>query len=222
MNNNPSKLISKISFYGCWAVIILISFNYAVSSTSPWIARDYNIIDPKIHLDTEYYALPQKMYGNQQIGLPPNEFLIEKATNFYSGVGTKFYSEVFYRPDFEQFPVETSLILIFRLLTFAGIVLFFFLLSKILRSVIIENPFDEKNHLRLFSMGLIAVFLPIVRTLHSTVLAGYVQYDPKLLGYEITPSYSSLWLVLFGILIVILSFFFRETAQIYEEQKLTV
>lgn len=227
MNKNFSKYVIKTAHYGCWIAILLVSLIYVTSSSSPWPQRlvsEFSLpnIDPKVHLDTESYVLPQKLYGNARYGPPPNEHLIKKSRNFYSGVGTQYYAEVFYRPDFEQFPLETALILFFRLATYAGIVLFFFLLSKILSSIVYEDPFNPKNHARLFYLGIIALFVPIVRTLHSIVMAGFLMYDPKLLGFEVSPSYLNLWLVSVGVFIMVLSYFFKESARMYEDLKLTV
>lgn len=223
--SNPSKLVSKIGMYCCWIAIIAISLVYAISSSTPWdryIFEDIQIpkIDPLVHLDTQFYVLPSKIYGRGDI--PRNEALIEKSRNFYSGIGSEFHASTFYRPDFQQFPLETVLILFFRLATFIGLVLFLYLLYLILKSVYNENPFDLRNHYRLFNMGLIAVVLPIIITLHSAVLAAFVQYDPKLIEYEISPSYLSLWLILGGVVMLILSFLFKEMIRIHEEQKLTV
>ncbi|MEX0723447.1 MAG: DUF2975 domain-containing protein [Gracilimonas sp.] len=217
-----NKVFSKIAYYGCWLLILLVSFIYASSSFSPWDADKYNFIEPLVHLDTKYYTLPQKIYGNSRIGLPPNEYLLEKASNFYSGIDSEFHATTHFRPDFEQFPVETILILFSRLFTYIGIVIFLFLLSQLLRSIYKNDPFDEKNFTRLFYMGMIGIFVPIIRILHSLVLASFITYNPRLLGYDMSPSFISLWLVLFGVLLLVLSFFFKETARIYEEQKLTV
>lgn len=217
-----NKIISKGVYFACWAAIAFVSFIYVSSSMSPWKANNYNVIEPLVYLDTKYYALRQEMYGFQRPNFKPDEVLVERKHNFYSGVSTEFHATTHFRPDFEQFPTETILILVFRLLTFAGIVLFLFLLSQVLRSVTQDDPFDERNFSRLFYMGIIGIFVPIIRTLHSVVLAGFVTYDPKLLGYEVGPSFMSLWLMSIGILVLVLSFFFKETSRIYEEQKLTV
>lgn len=215
-----NKIISKVAYYVCWATILIISLIYAFSSTTPWTNQKYDVIEPAVHLDTKFMVLPGTIYGASWYSR--NEYLIEKSRNFYSSIGTTFLASTHYRPDFEQYPVETSLILFFRLFTYTGLVIFLFLLSQILRSVFKENPFDEKNFERLLYMGLIWIFLPIVRMLHSMVLAAFINYNPRFLGYEITPSFQSLWLVLIGILILFLSFFYKETARIHEEQKLTV
>lgn len=227
MKKNISISVSKIGMYGCWIAIIAISLVYAISSSTPWdrhIFNDIQIpkIDPFVHIDTKFYVLPSKIYGNARAGIPLNEILIEKSRNFYSGIGTEFHASTFYRPDFQHFPLETLLILFFRLTTFAGMVVFLYLLYLILRSVYEEDPFDLRNHYRLFYMGLISIVLPIIITLHSTVLAAFVQYNPRLLEYKISPSYLSLWLIFGGVLLLIFSFLFKEMVHIHEEQKLTV
>lgn len=216
------KTISKISYYFCWLAIIIVSFVYAASSFSPWNAQKFNLLEPSIHLDTKYYALQQQIYWTAGVDRTNNQYLIEKARNFHSGVGSEFQAQTFFRPDFDQFPTETILVLFFRLLTYTGIILFFFLFSQILQSVFKEDPFSPKNHNRLFYLGCITIVIPIIRVLHSLVLSGYVRRNPALLGYDVGPSYLPLWLVLFGVFILILSFLFKETARIHEEQKLTV
>lgn len=220
MKDSFNKITSRLGFYCCWIGILVISFVYLLSSMTPWAAQDYGVIEPKVHLDTQFMVLPGTIYGASWYSR--NEYLIEKSRNFYSSIGTEFHANTHYRPDFEQYPVETSLILFFRLFTYTSLILFLFLLSQVLRSVFKENPFDEKNFKRLFYMGIIWIFLPVVRMLHSMVLAGFITYNPRFLGYEITPNFQSLWLVLIGIFILTLSFFFKETSRIYEEQKLTV
>lgn len=227
MKKNISKAICKIGMYGCWVAIISVSLVYVISSSDPWDKYIFNStqipkIDPLVHLDTKFYVLPSKIYGNPQADIPSNEILIEKHHNFYSGIGTEFHASTFYRPDFQQFPLETLLILFFRLTTFIGLISFLYLLYLILKSVYEEDPFDIRNHHRLFCMGLISIVLPIIMTLHSTVLAAFVRYDPRLLEYEISPSYLSLWLIFGGVLLLTLSFLFKEMIRIHEEQKLTV
>jgi hypothetical protein len=227
MDDNFNKFVCKSGFYLCWLMIISIGIIYAASTTEPRENRIFHMVkvpnvDPLIHVDTHFYALPQQMYNYQYKHVPPNESLINKSKNFYSEIGSSAYYSTFYRPDFEQYPTQTGLILFFRVATFAGLILFLFLLAKMFQSGYASNPFVNKNVQRLFFMGFIMMLLAILRTAHSIALAGFIRLDPKLLGYDVTPSYTSLWIILPGLLLISGSFFYEKLIHLHEEQKLTV
>ncbi len=227
MEKSISKIVCKSGFYLCWVIILSISFIYASSTTDPSEKRVFNTvtipnIDPLIHLDTEWYVLPQYMYNFRYKHVPPNEYLIQKSENFYSQIGTEAYYKTFYRPDFEQYPLQTGLILFFRITTFLCLVISLFLLAKIFHSGYSDNLLFSKNPHRLFYIGFAVFLLPILRISHSIVLAGFIRLDPQLLGYKISPSYQSSWIMLAGVLIIIVSFAYKELIRLYEEQKLTV
>ena len=212
------SVISLVIQVLCIVGIIGVSYIYVYSSLSPWSSKKYNLLEPRVSLETRFYVLPQKIYRTSNV----DDFLIEKARNFHSGAGTSFISNAFFRPDFENYPIQTGLILLFRLATYAGIVLSLILLLRIAQSISAGALFEDNTELRLFNLGLILLFLPIIRTAHSLVLAGFIRLNPSLLGYELGPHLNYLWLSLFGLVMLAISFFFREARYIYEEQKLTV
>ena len=88
-----NKVVSKGGFYLCWLLIVVISIIYAISTANPRETRVFNTIetpniDPLIHVDTQFYTLPQRMYNYQHEHTPPNRYLIKKSENFYSGIGS--------------------------------------------------------------------------------------------------------------------------------------
>lgn len=227
MDNNFNKFVCKGGFYLCWLMIISIGIIYATSTTEPWENRIFDTVkvpnvDPLIYMDTQWYVLPQYMFNYRYKHVPPNEHLINKSENFYSEIGTSAYYSTFYRPDFEQYPTQTVLILFFRIATFIGLLCFLFLLAKMFQSGYTGDPFIKQNVHRLFYMGFLLLMISILRTAHSISLAGFIRLDPQLLGFEISPSYTSLWIILPGILLIFGSFFYEKLIHLHEEQKLTV
>lgn len=227
MMKDINKMVCKGGFYLCWLIIVSVAIIYGSATFGPRstdIFNDLEIpnVDPHIHIDTEFYVLPQKMYNYQSTTIPPNEYLIQKSKEYYSGVGTQAYYNTFYRPDFEQYPLVTVLILFFRIATFIGLISSLFLLAKMFQSGYTGNPFIGQNVQRLLYVGFTLIMLAILRTAHSIALAGFIRLDPKLLGYEVAPSYTSLWLLLPGLLLIAGSFFYRKLIHLHEELKLTV
>lgn len=227
MMKDINKTVCKGGFYLCWLMIVSIGIIYGSATLGPRSTEIFNTlkipnIDPLIHVDTEFYVLPQKMYNYQSTTVPPNEYLIQKSKEYYSEIGTQAYYNTFYRPDFEQYPLATVLILFFRLATFVGILSFLFMTAKMFQSGYSGDPFIGKNAQRLFYMGFTLLCLSILRIAHSIALAAVIRLDPKLLGYEVAPSYTSLWLLLPGLLLIAGSFFYRKLIHLHEEQKLTV
>lgn len=218
MNQELSKLISKIAFYGCWIAIIVISFILIDSSATPWNKTYFGVeipkIDPLVHIDNRYHFPLHSEYINK-------EDRIDRP-DFYSSISANSFVEVFYRPDFEGYPTHTLTILILRLVTYISLSLFFYFLSRILKSVYKGSPFSTQNYKRLLYMGLLMSLISIVRVVHSTVMADFLTENPKLLGWNIVGSYQGLWLLPFGLLLVILSYIFKELVRIHKEQKLTV
>lgn len=218
MKNSFNKSVSRISYFACWLAIIFISLILIDSSISPRTKTYFGValpkIDPLVHL-------------NNRFSFPLNPAYLNKKTkkdhpDFYSGILANSYAEVFYRPDFEGYPVSTLLVSLCRLTTYIGLVLFFFLLSRILKSVYHDAPFSPHNHKRLFYMGLLIILISATRVFHSFVMADFLSKNPKLLGWNIVGSYQAFWLVPFGILLTILSYVFKELIRIHEELKLTV
>jgi len=218
MKTSFNKSVSRISYSACWLAIIFISLILIDSSISPWKKTYLGIelpkIDPLVHLSNRFSFPLNPEYLNKK----------EKKDNpdFYSGILANSYVEVFYRPDFKGYPTYTLLILFFRLAAYICLVLFFFLLSQILKSVYKGSPFNSHNYRRLLFMGLLIIFISIVRVFHSCVMADFLSKNPKLLGWNIVGSYQALWLIPFGLLLVILSYVFKEQVRIHEELKLTV
>ncbi|MEP1152574.1 MAG: DUF2975 domain-containing protein [Balneola sp.] len=225
-----NKYLIKLLITSSWVGIASLSLFYIHGSS---VQTQFGVsigeerfhipkIDPLIHLDTKSYVLPQQMYNFYNKNIPPNKFLVEKSKKFYSNVGTESYTQVFYRPDFKSFPIETVLIFFFRIFTFLSIALILYLLSKVLSSLLTNNAFNPINQRRFLWIGLLIFLISITRILHSTVLAGFLRYNPTLLGYEVGPSFQSLWLIVVGVLFLIFSFIYGHLISLHEEQKLTV
>ncbi|XWN36618.1 MAG: DUF2975 domain-containing protein [Balneola sp.] len=225
-----NRLLIKSLIALCWIGIATLAVYYIFATLTPH-QQTISIgservkipkIDPLVYLDTRSYALPQQMYNPHNRNIHPNEYLVEKSRSYYSGVGTKYYANAFYRADFRGFPVETILIYFFRVVTFLAVVLILYMLSKLLSSLLEDKAFDAINKSRIFWIGLLLIFISIIRVLHSTVLAAFLKYDTKLLGYIVEPSFQALWLIAVGILVFIFSAVYNQLIYLYEEQKLTV
>ena len=198
---------------------MLFSLVYLKTTPRPW---NIQLFGEVLSIETDPLIYVNNDKAISYIGLPRRFHTLENPTKFHATLNQQSYHDVFYRPDFEQFPVTTLFILLFRLATYVGIVLFLYLLAGVLKSVYEGHPFRQKNYRNLLYMGIIMVFLSLVRTFHSTVLANYLSHSPRLDGWEMTTSYIYLWLLPFGLLIVIMSYVFKELLRIHEEQKLTI
>lgn len=219
MKINFHSNLFQFLFYACWALIIFVTITYLLASSSPWAYRAFNLfempkIDPLVQIDnrTAIPAHPRYFTEEQQ----------KSDTRVYSIVTNQSYSEVFYRPDFKQDPIETLLILVCRLLTFIGIVLFLYLLANVLRSIVHDDPITMENYKRVYWMGIFMVLLPLVRIVHSSVLVSILEESPRMTGWELSTSYLSIWTIPLGLVLLVISYVFKELIRIYEEQKLTI
>lgn len=98
-----------------------------------------------------------------------------------------------------------------------------FLLSKILKTVIDNEPFAEKNSTYLFAIGWVLLLTPSVFFLFNYFAQSYFAKIPfpegaRIISLDIIdPNF-----LFAGIFMMVLGYVFREGNQLYEEQKLTV
>ncbi|MDZ7808435.1 MAG: DUF2975 domain-containing protein [Gracilimonas sp.] len=108
---------------------------------------------------------------------------------------------------------------ILRMIILAG---FLLLLSRIIKSIIQENPFEQKNSFRLYAMGGLLIFLSVVDVLHGYLIANALSTLPMKSSLHFSPIIEIDVLIFFGLILLLLGYVFKEGNRIYEEQKLTV
>jgi hypothetical protein len=121
-----------------------------------------------------------------------------------------------------SFESKNLLLISVRFLKMIILVAFFYLLSKILKSVTKDNPFNPLNSRRLIAMGGLLVVQALIAFGHAFFVVhifSTLQIEPAL---EFRPDFESVNSIFFGLLIMLLGFVFREATRIHEEQKLTV
>ncbi len=101
---------------------------------------------------------------------------------------------------------------------------FFWVLDRLIQSILSGEPFSETNAVRLRLLGLIVVAGSVVVPLVTFAMAWWLEKRVELEGFAISPAFpdwSSSTFIL-GWLIVILAEAFRRGIALREEQELTV
>lgn len=98
-----------------------------------------------------------------------------------------------------------------------------FLLNRIIKTVIDEEPFIEKNATYLFATGWVLVLTPVAYYIFNYFAQSYFAQLSFPDGFRITSldNYGEPFIIA-GIFMFILGYVFREGNRLYEEQKLTV
>ncbi len=124
--------------------------------------------------------------------------------------------------DGENFESWNYAILGARTLKFSVLFSFFFLLSRILRSIAEQNPFDGKNPRRLYIMGILLLLYPLLNFLHSWTIIELLNTQTYSSDLVFKHHFNLDFHLFIGMVILLLGYVFKEGARIHEEQKLTV
>jgi|GEM_PF-3673565 len=132
----------------------------------------------------------------------------------YSNVGIASFGD-----DFSGYNLP---LLALRLAKFGCLLLLFLYFSRILKSVIDKNPFNPRNHVRLYLMGIFLIGFSVF----DSVLGISISSSLNNIGFQseimFKPVFNVDQFVYLGLILVVLGFVFKEATLIHEEQKLTV
>lgn len=202
--------LAHFLYYNVWIIIIglIISFlsinsTYFTGGVSFFINAPYS--DPMVQVDSEQFISTDFLVNDEHYLMPlqvKGRFLVNNSDN--------------------SFESKNLLLIAIRFLKMIILVAFFYLLSRILKSVTNDNPFNPLNSRRLIAMGGLLVVQALVAFGHAFFVVhifSTLQIEPAL---DFKPDFESVNSVFFGLLIMLLGFIFREATKIHEEQKLTV
>ena len=202
--------LAHFLYYNVWIIIIglIVSFisissTYLTGGVSFFINAPYS--DPMVQVDSEKLITTDFLVNGEHYLIPiqvKGRFLVNNSES--------------------SFATKNLLLIAIRFLKMMILVAFFYLLARILKSIIKENPFDPLNSKRLLIMGGLLVFYALFAFGHTLFVAGIfssLQIDPIL---NFKADFQSVNSIFFGLLVMLLGFVFREATKIHEEQKLTV
>lgn len=202
--------LAHFLYYNVWVIMIgLVLVFISISSVYLTAGSDFFLnapfTDPMIQVDSKEFVSTDFLVNGESYLMPiqvNGRFLV---TNSETG-----------------FTSKNIQLLILRFLKMVILVAFFFLLSKILKSIINRNPFDSLNSKRLFTMGGLLLLFSLVQIVHVLLVTDIftsLQIEPSL---SFDPNFGSLHSFLYGLLVLLLGYIFKEASKIHEEQKLTV
>jgi hypothetical protein len=202
--------LAHFLYYNVWIIIIGLVLSF-LSITSVYYTGGIDFFinapysDPMVQVDAKEFVSTSFLVNGENYFMPiqlKGRFLLNSSE-------TEFIS-------------QNIQLMIIRFLKMAILVGFFYLLSKILKSIINKNPFDSSNSKKLIIMGLLLIFLSIIefgQALLITNIFSSLEIEPSL---SFNPDFTSTNSIFFGLLIMLLGYVFKEATNIYEEQKLTV
>jgi len=202
--------LAHFLYYNVWIIItgLIVSFisinsTYLTGGISFFINAPYS--DPMVQVDSEELITTDFLVNDEHYLMPiqvKGRFLVNNSES--------------------SFATKNLLLIVVRFLKMSILVAFFYLLARILKSVIKENPFDPLNSKRLLIMGGLLVFHAIFTFGHALFVADIfssLQVDPTL---SFKADFESVNSIFFGLLVMLLGFIFRKATEIHQEQKLTV
>ena len=205
--------LAHFLYYMTWLSIIGFVVQFITIST-PYLFGDgssimvLSVYDPPVEIQTESLGIQEKVYLNNK-------------TIF--GLGKKISVFPVLLTEDESLHTGMWMVMLIRFLRYLLLGIFFYCFNRILKTVIQNDPFSNKNSTRLYIMGVSLMVLPIIRIIHSSVLAGYLSKSISENAYQFSASFNnSEGSIMFGLTIVLLGYVFKEGTRIYEEQKLTV
>lgn len=202
--------LAHFLYYNVWVIMIgLVLVFISISSVYLTAGSDFFLnapfTDPMIQVDSKEFVSTDFLVNGESYLMPiqvNGRFLV---TNSETG-----------------FTSKNIQLLILRFLKMVILVAFFFLLSKILKSIINKNPFDSLNSKRLFTMGGLLLLFSLIQIVHVLLVTDIftsLQIEPSL---SFDPNFGSLHSFLYALLVLLLGYIFKEASKIHEEQKLTV
>lgn len=202
--------LAHFLYYNVWIIIIgiVVSFIsigsvYFTAGSDFFINAPYS--DPMVQVDSKELISTDFLVNEKHYLMPiqvKGRFLVNNSESIFAK--------------------KNLLLIVVRFLKMLILVAFFYLLARILKSVITENPFNPLNSKRLLIMGGLLVFHALVAFGHALFVADIfssLQVDPTL---SFKADFESVNSIFFGPLVMLLGFIFREATRIHEEQKLTV
>ncbi len=202
--------LAHFLYYNVWIIIIglivaFISINstYFTGGVSFFINAPYS--DPMVQIDSRELISTDFLVNDEHYLMPlqvKDRFLVNNSES--------------------SFATKNLLLIAIRFLKMIILAAFFYLLARILKSVIKDNPFDPLNSRRLLVMGALLVFQALIAFGHALFVADIfssLQIDPTL---SFKADFESVNSIFFGLLVMLLGFIFRKATEIHEEQKLTV
>lgn len=202
--------LAHFLYYNVWIIIIglIVSFisinsTYLTGGITFFINAPYS--DPMVQVDSEELISTDFLVNDEHYLIPlqvKGRFLVNSSES--------------------SFATKNLLLIAIRFLKMIILVTFFYLLSRILRSIMNDNPFDPLNSRRLLSMGGLLVFQAVIAFGHALFVVhifSSLQVDPNL---NFKADFESVNSIFFGLLVMLLGFIFRKATEIHEEQKLTV
>lgn len=202
--------LAHFLYYNVWIIIIglIVSFisinsTYLTGGITFFINAPYS--DPMVQVESEQIISTDFLVNDEHYLIPlqvKGRFLVNNSES--------------------SFATKNLLLIAIRFLKMIILVAFFYLLSRILKSIIKDNPFDSLNSRRLISMGGLLVFQAVIAFGHALFVAhifSSLQIEPNL---DFKADFESVNSIFFGLLVMLLGFIFRKATEIHEEQKLTV
>lgn len=113
------------------------------------------------------------------------------------------------------------LLILFDLFDYALLAFGLFLLARLLKTVTEGEPFRPANVRRLYILGAMVILMPAYSALKQWAVISLIE-SSSLQGFEFYFYHTHSNFILFGILLIVLGYVFKEGARIYREQQLTV
>lgn len=203
---------SHFLYYITWFALIGLVLNFIIFFGMNYMTDDsfftnLPVIDPMTEVEPENFVSED----NLRVGEEYN-FLTPLRIHASFMVQNNY-------PDFSAQITKVHAVRILRMLILAA---FLFFLTRIIKSVIRENPFEQQNSVRLYFMGGLLIFLALVDVLHGYLIASALSTLPMENPLNFRPVIEIDVLFFFGLIFLLLGFVFKEGFRIYEEQKLTV
>ena len=111
---------------------------------------------------------------------------------------------------------QINVVRLMRVLRFALLFAFFFLFSRIFRSVVQKNPFDSKNSLRLYIMGTLLIGLTVLNGLHSHLIAKVLSALPGGPSLNFSSVLELDFLPFFGLVLLFLGYVYKKGNEMNE------
>jgi len=209
MNFKKECSFRHIIYYASWLFLLLLGVNFLFS-----IANSFSSEDKISGFSSDDLLIEFWGNGIKKTSIIPSE---EKAV-----VVSNIYSKVSVLADKTSFKAKNILLFALHLLKISVVILFFFLLTKILKTVVDKTIFESKNSTRLYFMGSLFLCIPLLKLIQAFILyqALLMVKFTEQVNFE---PYTDIKIeVILGIVIILLGYVFKEGTRIYEEQKLTI
>ena len=202
---------SHFLYYITWIALIGVILNFIIFFGMNYITNDdfftnLPVIDPMTEVEPDNFVTQNLGVGEDQNYLAPlrvhASFMVQNNYPYFSSQITKVH-----------------LVRVLRMVVLAS---FLFFLTRIIKSIIQKNPFEQQNSVRLYAMGGLLIFLSAVNVLHGYLIADALSTLPMENNLNFSPVIEIDVLIFFGLILLLLGYVFKEGTRIYEEQKLTV